>query len=177
MHNKKRGYFFVLDAMLGLFVLIIGVFIVTSSYVSVPQPTQVKLLSDDLMGFLSKTQIKSLNNQYAGIGGKLWNQQEITDEDNTLLQQIGEFYYLNKPDTAEKFIQNISKDLLPAQFRYEVWIDNTMLYPKTPTPEHLASKSSTELLLTSKTITFGIINKTTDILWGPYKAEVFVWQK
>ena len=177
MHNKKRGYFFVLDAMLGLFVLIIGVFIVTSSYVSVPQPTQVKLLSDDLMSFLSKTKIKNLNNQYAGIGGQLWNQQEIIDGDNTLLQQIGEFYYLNKLDTADKFIQNVSKDVMPSQFRYEVWVDSNLLYPKNPTPEHLASKDSTELLLTSKAITFGIINMTSDILWGPYKAEVFVWQR
>ena len=177
MFSKKRGYFFVLDAVLGLTVLIIGVFIVTSSYVRVPQPTQVKLLSDALLDFLSQTKIKNINNQYAGIGGELWSQGEITNEDNSLLQQIGEFYYLNKRDTAEKFIQNISKDVMPAQFRYEVWVDNTLIYPKVPSPGHLASKGSTELLLTSKTLTFGIINKTTSNLWGPYKAEVFVWER
>jgi hypothetical protein len=177
MQNKKRGYFFVLDAVLGLFVLIIGVFIVTSSYVSVPPPTQVRLLSDDLLNFLSQTKIKNMNDPYAGIGGQLWNQGEITDGDNTLLQQIGEFYYLNKLDTAEQFIQSVSEDVMPAQFRYEAWVDSTLIYPKTPTPEHIASKSSTELLLTSKTITFGIVNKTSDNLWGPYKAEVFVWER
>ena len=177
MFGKKRGYFFVLDAVLGLSILIMGVFIVTSSYVSVPPPTQVRLLSDDLMNFLSNTKIKNINNPYGGMGGYLWNQGEITDGDNTLLQQIGEFYYLNKPNTAEKFIQNISKDVMPAQFRYEVWIDNTLLYPKTPTQEHLTSKASTELLLTSKTITFGVINMTSDNLWGPYKAEVFIWER
>ena len=80
---KKRGYFFTLDAVLGLFIIVIGVFLVTSSYVSVPQPAQVGLLSDDLLNFLSNTKIKNLNNQYAGIGGDLWSQRIITDADNS----------------------------------------------------------------------------------------------
>lgn len=174
---KKRGYFFVLDAVLGLFVLIIGVFLITSSYVDVPQPTQVGLLSDDLLNFLANTKIKELNNPYGGIGGQLWIQGDITDPDNSLLQQIGEFYATNKLDTAEKFIQNVSKGVVPDQFRYEVLMDSIILYPKTQSAEHIKSKNSTALLLTSKKITFGIINKTTSNIFGPYKAEVFVWER
>ncbi len=174
---KKRGFFFVLDSVLALFILIIGVFLVTSSYVDVPQPVQVELLSDDLLNFLSSAKIKDINNPYAGIGGELWNQGLITDAENTLLQQIGEFYATNKLDTAEKFVQNVSKGIVPEQYRYEVWMNNVILYPKTPTTEHLKSKNSTAVLLTSKRLTFGILNKTTSNIWGPYKAEVFVWER
>ena len=177
MQIKKRGFFFILDAILALFILIIGVFLITSSYIHVPEPAQVGLLSDDLLNFLSGTKIKDLNNNYAGIGGELWNQGMIDDPENSLLQQIGEFYSSNKIDTAEKFIQNVSKDAVPPQFRYEVWINGVIIYPKSPSQEHINSKSKTELLLTSKKITFGIANKTTSALWGPYKAEVFVWEK
>ncbi len=177
MPLKKRGYFFVLDAVMGLMVLVIGVFLITSSYIDVPQPVQVELLSDDLLNFLSNTKIKDLNNPYTGIGGELWKQGEITEAENSLLQQIGEFYATNKPDTAEKFIQNVSKEIIPSQFRYEVWMDDAILYPKTPSAEHIKSKESTELLLTSKKITFGVINKTTSNLWGPYKSEVFLWER
>ena len=166
-----------LDAVLGLFILVIGVFLITSSYIHVHQSTQVELLSDDLLNFLSNTKIKDLNNAYAGIGGELWNQGSVTNADNSLLQQIGEFYATNKLDTAEKFIQNASKGILPEQFRYEVWIDGSILYPRAPAPEHTKSKNSTSLLLTSKKLTFGIINKTTSNVWGPYKAEVFVWER
>lgn len=174
---KKRGYFFVLDAVLGLSIIVIGVFLVTSSYINVPQPAQVGLLSDDLLDFLSNTKIKNLNNPYAGIGGELWSQGLITDLDNSLLQQAGEFYATNMTDTAEKFIANVSKEVLPEQFRYEVVMNDVVLYPKTLTPEHIKSRSNTSLLLTSKKITFGVLNKTTSNLWGPYKAEVFVWEK
>lgn len=177
MPFKKRGYFFILDAMLALTILVIGVFLVTSSYVRVPQPAQVSLLSDDLLNFLSHTKIKDLNNPYAGIGGALWSQGDITDADNSLLQQTGEFYAANKPDIAEKFIQNVSAGIIPPQFSYEVWIDDSLLYPKTPLAEHIKSRNSTGLLLTSKKLTFGILNKTTSNIWGPYKAEVFVWEK
>ena len=177
MPLKKRGYFFVLDAVLALFILVVGVFLVTSSYVDVPQPTQVELLSEDLLNFLSNTKIKDLNNPYAGIGGELWVNGSIKDADNSLLQQISEFYVANNLNTAEKFIQNVSKDVVPSQFRYEVWINGAVLYPKNPTNEHIKSRNSTEILLTSKKITFGIINKTTSNLWGPYKAEVFLWER
>ena len=177
MQLKKRGYFFVLDAMLALMVLVIGIFLVTSSYVNVPQPAQVSLLSDDLLNFFSNTKIRDLNNPYAGIGGTLWSQGDIKDPDNSLLQQIGEFYSLNKLATAESFIQNVSAGIVPQQFRYEIWIDKTLLYPKIPLPEHSKSRNSTGLLITSKKITFGILNKTTTDIWGPYKAEVFVWER
>ena len=174
---KKRGYFFILDAFLGLSVLLIGVILVTSSYVNFPQPSQVGLLANDLTNFLSTKKIKDLNNPYAGIGGELWNNGTITDADNSLLQQIGEFYAANKLDVAERFIQNVSEGVTPPEFLYEVWIDGIILYPITPSAEHTKLKESSELLLTSKVITFGIMNKTTSNLWGPYKVEVFVWEK
>ena len=174
---KKKGFFFVLDAAMGLFVLIIGAFLIASLYTQVPQPTQVGLLSNDLLNFLSTKKIKDLNNPYAGIGGDLWNQGIITDPDNSLLQQIGKLYAANNLDIAEKFIQNVSAPVVPPQFNYEIWVDNVQLYPRNPSLQHTSSKASTELLLTSKKITFGFINKTTGQLWGPYKAEVFVWEK
>ncbi|MBI2650299.1 hypothetical protein HYX04_03220 [Candidatus Woesearchaeota archaeon] len=177
MSIKKRGYFFILDAVLGLSVIVIGVLLITSSYVNAPKQTQVVLLSDDLMNFLSNTKIRDINNPYAGIGGTLWSQGAITDSENTLLQQIGEFYATNKIDIADKFVQNVSAGTIPSQFRYEVWIDGVTIYPKIKTPEHIKSRNSTELLLTSKKLAFGIINRTTSDLWGPYKAEVFVWEK
>ena len=86
MIHKKRAYFFVLDAALGIFVLAIGAFLIASLYINLPEPSQVGLLSDDFLNFLSNTQIKDLNNPYAGIGGQLWKDGSITNKDNSLLQ-------------------------------------------------------------------------------------------
>ena len=46
---KKRGYFFVLDAVLGLIVLVTGVVLITSSYINAPQPVQVVILLNPLL--------------------------------------------------------------------------------------------------------------------------------
>ena len=93
---KKRGYFFELDAALALFVLVVGAFYIASYYIREPQVSQVAILSDDMLNYLSDTQIKNLDNTYAGIGGILWKNGTITDGDNSLLQQSGSFYYKNK---------------------------------------------------------------------------------
>ncbi|MBI2646869.1 hypothetical protein HYW99_00140 [Candidatus Woesearchaeota archaeon] len=148
-----------------------------SSYINIPQPLQVEFLADDLLNFLSNTKIKDLNNPYAGIGGELWLNGTIKDADNSLLQQIGEFYALNNLNIAEKFVENVSKAVMLPQYEYEVLIDNKTIYPKDPTIEHNQSKNTTDILLTSKKITFGIVNKTTSDIWGPYQAEVFAWQR
>ena len=165
-----------LDATLGLFVLVIGVFVVLSFTLEVPHQAQVVFITGDIMNFLSSTKIKDLNNPYAGIGGELWKQGTITDQENSLLQQAGEFYYRGKLDLAEKFLQNVSEPIVPQEFMYEIWIDNSRVYPRNPDQGHIDSKEKTNLLLTSKKLAFGIANRTTSEIWGPYKTEVYAWQ-
>lgn len=174
---KKRGYFFIIDALLGLSIIVIGVFLITSSYTNIPQSTQVGFLADDLLTFLANTKIVNLNNQYAGIGGELWSQGLISNQDNSLLQQASIFYKNRNLSIANKFIQNVTIGIVPLQFRYELRIDNTTIYPQEQTLEHNKSKNATDLLITSKQITFGIFNTSTGDMFGPYKAEVFVWEK
>ena len=175
MQIDKKGYFFVLDAALGLGIIVIGFFLVRSSYIGMPQSSQVSFLSDDLLGYLSKTRIKDTNNAYVGIGGTLWNQGDITNSDNTLLEQAGEFYSKNNLTLAEKFLSNVTYDIIPPSYLYEIWINGNIIYPLNPSASHMKSRNTTSILLTSKTVAFGLKGVTG--LWGPYKAEVFVWEK
>jgi hypothetical protein len=55
-------------------------------------------------------------------------------------------------------------------------MDNKIIYPKEQSIEHIGSKARTSLLLTSKVVAFGVINASTGELWGPFKAEVYVWE-
>jgi len=171
----RKGYFFTLDAMMSLGILIIGSFLIFTSYASVPSRVQTAILAEDVMDFLSSTKIRDLNNPYAGIGGLLWQQGNITNADNTLLQQAGEFYYRNELGLAEKFIVNVTNELVPKPYKFEFWIDEYRIYPSSPSQEHVSSKNTTKILLPSKKLTYGILNKGMD-LFGPYKSEVLVWE-
>lgn len=177
---NKKSYFFTLDAMLSVGILVLGSFLIFTSYTKVPSKVQVAILSEDIMDFLSTTKIEELNNPYAGIGGELWSQGYIKNKDNTLLQQIGEFYYKYRITDdeefltiAEKFIINITNELIPPQFKSEFLIDDVLLHPSDPTQQHIYSKGNTSILLPSRKLTYGILN---DDLFGPYEIEVLVWQ-
>lgn len=173
---NKRGYFFLIDSILALGVLVIGGFLIFSSYANAPQKEGATALAESLMDFFSNTRISDTNNPYAGVGGQLWQQGIITNEENTLLQQAGEFYANNNLDIAEKFIANVTKNSIPPQYLFEFRMDGKLLYPREPSQSHLDSKEATMLIIPSKKIVHGFLNEETGDLFGPYEAEILVWQ-
>lgn len=173
----KNAYFFLIDSILALGILVIGGFIVYSSYTKIPAKEDSSFLSETAMGFFTGTKIKNLNSPYAGLNGQLWQQGIITNEDNTLLQQIGVFYAKNDIVTAEKFISNITENTIPKQYLFEFRIDDQLLYPRNPSQNHLNSKASTQVLIPSRKLVHGFLNEETGELFGPYSAEVLVWKK
>ena len=146
---NKRGYFFLIDSILALGVLAIGGFLVFSLYFQTPPEQEPTILSEDIMEFFANTQIKNVNNPYAGLGGTLWStegsssglcpgEQFTVDGEASLLQQLGIFYkksqgaggnpcYFNLDNTnpnepedlIEKFIGNLVEDTLPPQYSFE----------------------------------------------------------
>jgi len=174
---NKKGYFFLLDSMIALGVLSVGAFLVLSTYSNVPFQENVAVLSEDIMQFFSNNKIKDINNEYARVGGTLWQQGLITNQENSLLQQVGEFYFNNDIDTAEKFIVNLTQNTLPQQFLFEIEMDNTLIFPQNPSSAHIQSKEKTAVIIPSRKIVQGILDKGTGEMFGPYEAVVMVWYR
>ena len=194
---NKKAYFFLIDALLALGVITVGIVMVFTLYANVPSKEQPTILSDDLMDFFANNKIKDVNNEYVGLGGTLWEtegqlggicngEELIVNGENTLLQQIAIFYeksqgdagndcYFNpdSEDLIERFIGNLVENILPPQYKFEFWMDDQLLYPET---EQTVSKSKTKVLIPSKKIAYGIMNQETGDMFGPYNAEVLVWQ-
>jgi hypothetical protein len=172
---KKRGYFFILDSFLAFGILVMGVFILLSSYTTTPQEEPTKNIAEDILDFFANTKIEDLNNPYFGAYGTLVQQGYIQDTQKTLLQQLGEFYANNNLDLAESLVTNVTGALIPFQYKYEFLIDETRICPTNPSQQFLQSKNNTKFLFPAKKLSFGTINKTLD-LFGPYEVEVLVWQ-
>jgi hypothetical protein len=194
---NKKAYFFLIDALLALGVITVGIVMVFTLYANVPSKEQPTILSDDLMDFFANNKIKDVNNEYVGLGGTLWEtegqlggicngEELIVNGENTLLQQIAIFYEKSQGDTGkacyfdpdtedliERFIRNLVENILPPQYKFEFWMDDQLLYPET---EQTVSKSKTKVLIPSKKIAYGIMNQETGDMFGPYNAEVLVWQ-
>jgi hypothetical protein len=173
----KRGFFFTLDAIMALTILAVGMFLLLSVLLAVPQRSQTEIIAADTMVFLSTTRIENLNDPAAGIGGTLWQQGKITKEKNTLLQQIGELYAKGDTASAEQFIQAVVEDNIPQSHFAQVHADGQRVYPLVEPQEQTASKQSTGLLIAKTEVTYGITNSSTFELWGPVEIRLSVWQK
>lgn len=173
---NRKGYFFLLDSIIALGVLAVGAFLVFSTYTNTPFLEDVSILSEDLMQLFANNKIKDINNEYARVGGTLWQQGIINNSENTLLQQLGVFFAANNLDIAEKFINNLTQNILPQQFLFEIKIDDTLLFPQNPSLAHIQSKEKTAVLIPSRRLVHGILDKETGDLFGPFEVMVTVWQ-
>lgn len=186
---NRKGYFFILDSILALGVLAVGAFLIFTSYISVPAKDEPAILSEDIMDFLANNKIKNVNNLEVGLEGTYWSESEVTDcnggpitpnPENTLLQQVGELYENNiiqskscYIDVARTFISKLTQNSLPPMYIFEFWIDSQLIYPDT---EQTESKNKAEVLIPSKKILYGIMDQEVGDMFGPYNAQVLVWQ-
>lgn len=172
---KRKGYFFMLDAMLGLGILVIAVGLLMQAYVHTPSRYQSVNFAEDVLDFFSNVRIENYNNQYFGINGNLTKEGIIKDTKKSLLQQLGEFHYYNNTNMTQYLITNITEGKIPFQFKYEFSIDDVRVYPGTIDDDFIKSKNTSNLLFPAKRISFGNINQSFEH-FGPYEVEVLIWQ-
>jgi hypothetical protein len=130
---------------------------------------------EDYMDFLTTTKVNQFQGGYV-------TSLNITGSDNTLLEQLVEFYYYNTSsnDTSQimwNFTREISKGVVPDQRGLIVYINDSinnrysLIYNRSVSP---MEKSS--LVLSSKRVIFKkITNETNTIIYGPVILNVKVW--
>ena len=102
IHQEKKGYFFSLDAFIALIIILVFILFIK------PQNTQTSQISEvqtDFLNVLSKIKIGELNNTYSH---SLINGGTITNLNQSVLEQIGEFYASSDP-RAETLTSSILK--------------------------------------------------------------------
>ena len=163
---RKRGrkaYFFTLDAFVAMGIIVVGLVFVLTAYSYRPVTVQTTTLGSDLLLSLSNTKVTEINNDYVR---NLTLNGTITNTDNSLLQQAGEFYVNRQESMDSEFLKNITNSLVPQQYGFDIRINKTSIHSR-----GVLKKS--RLVTSSKSIVFGVYNGT---MWGPYDAEVRVWQ-
>jgi hypothetical protein len=188
---NKKGFFFTIDVFMALGVLIVGFLLILATHTFKPIETQTIFFSQDLLEVFASTEVDQINNptifkmrcnscecgEYCGA---------ITTIDNTLLEQLGEFVYRHQQgcgqkcldyatDLAKTTINSKTKGLINPQFSYELIIKDKeqgsqyVILNKT-----LSNQGRTKLLITNKRLIYGISGSRE--MFGPYVAEVHVWQ-
>jgi hypothetical protein len=166
----KKGYFFTLDAFISMSILVACIILVFSLQSSKPYPLQSIHISEDIMDVMATTKLYEINSPYLST---LYEAGNITELDNTILEQIAWFYISGRPALARRFTENLTSQLIPQRYGSELRIYNSTTTYLTTINPGTNSQESSRLIITSKRILLGIDNVTA---WGPMTAEVRLWQ-
>ena len=161
-----------MDAFIAIGIIIIGIIVIYSYNPASTSREQANIFSNDILLILSSTKVQDLNvpivNEYVLTG-------VITNIDNTIMEQIAEFYHRDQiygttdlEDYGGQMLALITDDIIPKQYGVSYLIEDTLIM----TRNSLTNTSNN--ILTSRNIASGIFNSTH--LWGPYKTEVRIFQ-
>lgn len=170
MGLNNKGFFFTMDSILAGGIILVVILLSSSSYVNKQPSIHLNYLSQDLVRTLSAITVEEIDNEYLdSLVGT-----EITNIQNTVLEQISEFWADDKMVFASNSVQSVIEPLLPNSVGFGVWIDNELIYEREDIP-------LTKSLVSSKIIVSGVettleTRKYPPTLLGPVVFEVRVWQ-
>src|SRR3989344_5768595 len=139
----KRGQYFTIDAFIALSVIATGLILVFSVSSYAPYSKQPEILSQEFVNTLAQTRIKEINDPFVLQQIRGGN---ITNADNTILQQAYEFKHYYRYNFSTWLLSNVSRSIVPSQFNFDVLIDGDTVYGRG------TGKEDSELVLSSKRI-------------------------
>ncbi len=167
----KNGVFFTIDSIIAAGI-IFAVVISTSSLYVEDQPTvNINYMSKDLIDTLSIITIREVDNEYINSLSPL-----DVNEDNTILEQIVEFWADNDLEKANKTMANMTDLFVPDNMGFGLWIDGEAIYTKDLPLEKSLVSSKMVVSGIEKGKTTGLTRKNPPTLLGPVVVEVRVWQ-
>ena len=159
-----------MDAFIATSIIVIGISLILFSRANKPYEMQTAFLSQDVIDTASSIKVYEISdNEYVNsliINGN------ITNTQNTVLEQLGEFCYRGMNNTAGNFTEKVFLKTIPSEYNFQLLIKNEsdVLFNYT----NGRNMETSRVLISSKNIIFGQINDST--MWGPYMSEVRTWQ-
>jgi hypothetical protein len=165
--NSKKGYFFIIDALIAMTVLSVGLFILMSSYSATPPATQLAITSADVLEYLTQTSMREFVDPL-GIVDK----RELLDRgslSNSIAEQAIEYLNLSQTTTAENLIVEAVDQVLPIQYNIRIIIGDYTIFER-----GIERPEDAELLIPARGYVVTVFNQSRVI--GPYPIEVDIWQ-
>ena len=125
MKKEKKAVFFSADALIALTIIILSVMVI---YPVIKYSEQKSYVESDAIKVLSSLKISEINNSYVK---NLVSEGKIKNLNNSLLEQIGEFYVENI-SIARELAENIFSDLKTEE-NIGIWYGSTLIYLKNST--------------------------------------------
>lgn len=168
----KKGIYFTIDSVIAGGIILVVIILASSFYLKEQPTIHLNYLAQDLTTVLSTLTVEEIDNAYLdSLVGT-----EITNTDNTVLEQIVEFWANNKMDLADKSFRNVTGSFVSNTTGFGLWIDNENIYSRgIPIKRSLVS-SKKFISGIKKGQIGGLTRKNPPTLLGPAIVEVRVWE-
>lgn len=172
--RNKGGQIFIFDLILSFIVLVLSVSLIYNYYLNVDIGDDVYELNKNILDGFTNTKINSLNNKEIRdmfIAG------EIKNIENTVAQQVAEFYYIGNSILAENLTQVFVEDYLDKQMNFNLTIEEEgsgivdVLFLNLNRPEIGFDDSS--IVSARQRIIFGF---NSSQVYGPYIFRTTIWK-
>ncbi len=179
---NKRGFFFTLDIVIGVTLLVAGILWVYSFSLQEPLTQPALQHAEEIMAILINTRIKDISFAADSPVAFLLTDGRIYDHDKTLLSQLGEFFFLrsmSKEKTTKSVMERNMEQLLDALFQHAVPPRYGWAIRITNPQDNLSWEYAKKKRETTKTrvvirqLSFGTYQQQTP--YGPYVVEAEVW--
>ena len=169
--KENKTQIFIFDLIFSLIIIMVSLGIVTTYFVNTSYNRDIYDLSNQLLNGFTQTKINTLNSDE--IRDMFINNQ-IKNVDNTVAQQVAEFYYLGNPDLAKNLTRIFIKDYVLTQLSLNLTFSNEIeeieLFSQINFDQNL---ENSEITSYSSRKIFGFLNVTD--YYGPYEFRVRIW--
>lgn len=142
---KNRGVFFTIDAILATSIILIVIILASSYYITETKTETMDHLSHDLLRVLTNLKVDEIDNNFTQT---LIAEGNITRHNNSILEQIGEFWAENQAGIATELARNVTDSLVPERFGVGFWVNDELIYQR--------DKNISNALISSRKIITGI---------------------
>ncbi|MCK5629165.1 MAG: hypothetical protein KAI26_00990, partial [Nanoarchaeota archaeon] len=122
LKRSKRGVFFTIDAMIAASIIVLGLILASSFYISEKKPTSISYLASDLTQVMSSLRISEVNNTYVNqlIADGVIEEKSFN---NSIAEILGEMWATNRSEIALNLTMDLIDPLMDARFGYGVYIN------------------------------------------------------
>ncbi|MBI2655540.1 VWA domain-containing protein [Candidatus Woesearchaeota archaeon] len=176
----KKAIFFTIDALLASGIIILSIILISDFYSSEQQKVNIDYASQDLVRVFSAMTVGHASNAYVA---NLILSGQIANSNNTVLEQIGEFWADDNIDLAKNFTKNLTEDIIPKNYGFSVLVNGEEIY-KRDLPVSKALVSSRKIIsgiakakptqgFTARVLLSGIRSKKTSsyAYFGGYEGD------
>lgn len=170
----KKGYFFLIDGIFAIVILVIGFLLVSTEKPYKEQTMPVEFSADNFIDILSTVKLSDICENSVCTNKKIEQYLgQTNNHEQTIIDFLGELYSAGKKNEAKIIFTNLTYIVRNDIYGVSLSINNEELYSDT-------GKSQSRELIASKKMVFGFAENQASgkvRYWGPYLAEVMIWEK